>query len=423
MSELLKRTDRLWSGEASPSEPEFHPFGGPRMLEELAPGVAFFKAFVNVTSVKTDDGLVLVDTGSFHPLAHKLSFDAVRGWNPGRVHTAVYTHGHVDHAYGLPPFLEEARTRGWESPRIVGHVNVLPRMKRYVQTAGYNSIINSRQFGVETKWPTAYQAPTETFENRHTFLVGGTRFELHHAKGETDDHAWVFLPQTKTLCTGDLFIWAAPNAGNPQKVQRYAVEWAAALREMAALGPELLLPGHGLPIAGAARVREALLDTATYLESLVRQTLERLNAGETVYEILQSVRPPAELAAKPYLRPVYDEPDFIVRNLVRCFGGWYSGIPSELKPAPRQALAREVLALSGGIAKVLERASALLAAGDAQLAAHFADWAMDAEPANREVHAVRAAVYKKLLESSTSTMSKGIYGAAARESAERANKS
>src|SRR5204863_2289043 len=105
-----------------------------------------------------------------------------------------------------------------------------------------------------------------------------------------------------------------------------------------------------------------------------------------------------------------------------CFGGWYSGIPSELKPAPRQALAREVLALSGGIGKVLERASALLAAGDAQLAAHFADWAMDAEPASREVHAVRAAVYKKLLESSTSTMSKGIYGAAARESAERAKK-
>ena len=421
MSELLERTDRLWSGDASTSEPDFHPFSRLRILEELAPGVAFFKAFVNVTSVKTSDGLVLVDTGSYHPIAHKMSFDAVRSWNPERVHTAVYTHGHVDHAYGLPPFLEEARTRGWARPRIVGHVNVLPRMKRYVETAGYNSIINTRQFGAETNWPTQYDAPTETFESRHTFEVGGTRFELHHAKGETDDHAWVFLPQTKTLCTGDLFIWAAPNAGNPQKVQRYAVEWAAALREMAALSPELLLPGHGLPIAGASRVREALLDTAAYLESLVRQTLERLNAGETIYDIVHGVRAPAELAAKPYLRPVYDEPEFIVRNLVRCFGGWYSGVPSELKPAPRQALAREVVALGGGIGKVLQRASTLLAAGDAQLAAHFADWAADAEPANGEAHAVRAAVYRKLLEASTSTMSKGIYGAAARESAERGN--
>ena len=416
MSELLKRTDRLWSGEASTTQAEFHPFAGPRLLEELAPGVAFFKAFVNVTAVKTGEGLVLVDTGSFHPAAHKLSFDAVRGWNGERVHTAVYTHGHVDHAYGLPPFLAEARGRGWQPPRIVGHDNILPRMQRYVRTAGYNSIINTRQFGVATQWPVEFQAPTDTYSDTLEFAVGGARFQLHHAKGETDDHTWVFLPETKTLCTGDLFIWAAPNAGNPQKVQRYAVEWAAALRAMAALGPELLLPGHGLPIAGAARVQAALLDTAAYLESLVNQTLERLNAGETLYEILDAVRPPPELAAKPYLKPVYDEPEFIVRNLWRCFGGWHSGVPSELKPAPRRELGRELAALAGGIERLLERSHALLAAGDARLAAHLVDWAADAEPASREVHAARAAVYRALMTAASSTMSRGIYGAAARES-------
>jgi alkyl sulfatase BDS1-like metallo-beta-lactamase superfamily hydrolase len=416
MSELLRRTDQLWSGAASTSQPDFHPFAGPRLLEELAPGVAFFKAFVNVTAVKTDDGLVLVDTGAYLPASHLLSFEAVRGWNRDRLHTAVYTHGHVDHAYGLPPFLAEARERSWAGPRIVGHENVLPRMQRYVRTAGYNSVINSRQFAVPTQWPVEFQAPTDTFADRLELDVGGTRFQLHHAKGETDDHTWVFLPGTKTLCTGDLFIWAAPNAGNPQKVQRYAVEWAAALRAMAALQPELLLPGHGLPIAGAARVQSALLDTAAYLESLVNQTLERLNAGQTLYQILEEVRPPATLEAKPYLKPVYDEPEFIVRNLWRCFGGWHSGVPSELKPAPRAQLAREFAELSGGVEKLLARASALLAAGDARLAAHLVDYAADAAPDSREVHATRAAVYGALMNAASSTMSRGIYGAAARES-------
>ena len=416
MSELLKRTDHLWSGQASTAEPDFHPFGGPRLLEELAPGVAFYKAFVNVTAVKTEEGLVLVDTGSYHPKSHQLSFDAVRAWSGEPLNAAVYTHGHVDHAYGLPPFLAEAKARGWKAPRIVGHVNVLPRMRRYVETAGYNSIINARQFAVATQWPVEFQAPTETFTDRLSIEVGGTRFELHHAKGETDDHTWVWIPQARTLCTGDLFIWAAPNAGNPQKVQRYAVEWARALRAMATLGAELLLPGHGLPIAGAARVREALTDTAAYLESLVRQTLERLNAGETVYQILEGVRPPAELEAKPYLRPVYDEPAFIVRNLWRCYGGWYSGVPSELKPAPRTALAREVASLSGGVEKLLERARALHQAGDSLLAAHLVDWAVEAEPLDHEAHSLRATVYQALTQASTSTMSKGIYGAAARES-------
>ena len=420
MSALLKQTDQLWSGQASVAEPAFHPFAPLRVLEELAAGVAFYKGFVNITGVKTGEGLVLVDTGSYHPVAHQRSFDSVRGWNRARLHTAVYTHGHVDHAYGLPPFLAEAGERGWAAPRIVGPVNVLPRMRRYVDTAGYNSIINSRQFAAETQWPVVYQAPTDTYVDRIALTIGGTRFEMHHAKGETDDHTWVWLPETKTLCTGDLFIWAAPNAGNPQKVQRYAVEWAAALRAMAALGPELLLPGHGLPIAGAARVREALIDTAMYLESLVSQTLERLNAGQTIYEIIEEVRPPAGLEAKPYLRPVYDEPEFIVRNLVRCFGGWYSGVPSELKPSPREKLAREMVALAGGLDKLLGRAQALLDAGDARLAAHLVDWAVDAESVSREAHALRAAVYRQLMDASTSTMSKGIYGAAARESADHA---
>ena len=71
MSELLKQTDSLWSGQATTAEPAFHPFAPLRVLEELAPGVAFYKGFVNITGVKTGEGLVLVDTGSYHPVAHQ----------------------------------------------------------------------------------------------------------------------------------------------------------------------------------------------------------------------------------------------------------------------------------------------------------------------------------------------------------------
>ena len=68
-----------------------------------------------------------------------------------------------------------------------------------------------------------------------------------------------------------------PNAGNPQKVQRYAGEWAAGLREMAGLDAEVLTAGHGLPIFGADRIRQALTDTAELLESLEAQTLALMN--------------------------------------------------------------------------------------------------------------------------------------------------
>ncbi len=187
--------------------------------------------------------------------------------------------------------------------------------------------------------------------------MGGERFELHHAKGETDDHTWTWVPGRRVLCCGDLFIWATPNAGNPQKAQRHPRDWAQALRAMSELDAEMMLPGHGPPVMGAERVQAALADTAGLLESLVEQTLALMNEGAPLDRIIHSVRAPQELLDRPYLRPIYDEPEFIVRNLWRLYGGWYEGDPSRLKPAPAAELAAELAALAGGAGR-LRRAGA-----------------------------------------------------------------
>jgi alkyl sulfatase BDS1-like metallo-beta-lactamase superfamily hydrolase len=420
MPSLYELSERLLTGRDDPRDPANHPFSPLDRIEELDTGVAFYKAFVNVIAVRTAEGLVLVDTGSFHPAQHERSFAAVRRYAKERLHTAIYTHGHVDHAYGLPPFLREAELAGWARPEIVGHVDVAPRMRRYVETAGYNSIINTRQFGVPVKFPTDPDYPTTVYRDSLRLRVGGREIELHHARGETDDHTWVFLPDARVVCTGDLFIWASPNAGNPQKVQRYAADWARALRAMAAREPALLLPGHGLPIFGAERVRDALLDTADYLETLYQQTLACLNRGMTLYEILEEVKPLAHLEEKPYLQPIYDEPEFIVRNVVRCIGGWWSGVPSELKPAPRAQQARELVEVAGGLARILDRAQQSLDANDLRMASHWVDWAAEAAPDSKEAHALRAAVYERRMAAESSTMSKGIFRAAAADSSKRA---
>jgi len=423
MPTLQELSDQLFSGRASTHDPAHHPFAPLDLTEEVAPGVAFYKSFVNVTALRTSDGLVLVDTGSFHPAQNARSFAGVRRYAVGRVHTAIYTHGHIDHAYGLPPFLREAESNGWARPEIIGHVDVAPRMRRYIETAGYNSIINTRQFSVPVDFPTSPDYPTVTYRDELRLRVGGRELELHHARGETDDHSWVYIPDARVLCTGDLFIWASPNAGNPQKVQRYASDWARALRTMAAREPQVLLPGHGVPIFGAERVRAALLDTADYLDSLYRQTLACLNQGLGVYEIIETVKPPAALAEKPYLQPTYDEPEFIVRNVVRCLGGWWTGVPSELKPAPRAQQAREIADVAGGVERLLERAAKALGAGDLKMASHWVDWAADAEPASTHVHSLRAEVYKRRVDAETSTMSKGIFRAAANDSSKKAQPS
>lgn len=416
---VLDLVDRLWRGEVSISD--HHPVGYMGQLEELADGIAFVPSFANVSVVTTDEGIVMVDSGS--AIAAQGIHREVRSWSSSPLHTVVFSHGHIDHVFGVGVFEEESAAQGWPSPRVVAHEAVPDRFDRYIATAGYNSIINQRQFQMPGfRWPTRYRYPDQTYRESLQLEIGGQTLELQHARGETDDHTWTWLPEKRVLCCGDFFIWASPNAGNPQKVQRYPKEWADALRRMASLDPELLLPGHGLPIAGAGRVHDALTNTADLLESLHDQTVDLMNAGARLDDAIHTVEVPSRLAELPYLQPVYDEPEFVVRNVWRYYGGWYDGNPATLKPAPEATLARELAALAGGATTLAARAVELAAAGDdgsLRLAGHLAELAALAAPEDPGVQRQRAEVFEHRVAAERSTMSKGIFAWTAAESRRR----
>jgi len=406
MGRVTEIGEQLWTGELSPAA--HHPWAAVHELEELDTGIAFVSSFANVTVLDTPDGLVLIDTGGF-PFAADVH-RAIRSWSARPLHTAVYTHGHVDHVFGVGPFEEEAAARGWPAPVVVAHQALPARFDRYRHTAALNAAVNARQFRLPAlRWPTDYRYPDVTFGATLAVTVGGVRLMLTHGRGETDDHLWAWLPERKVLCTGDFFIWATPNAGNPQKAQRFPLDWARALRQMAALGAEVLCPGHGFPIRGGARVRQALEETAELLESLHDQTVALMNAGAMMDDVLHTVRAPAHLLDRPYLTPIYDEPEFIVRNLWRLYAGWWDGDPARLKPAPAAALAAELAELAGGPGRLAARAEHLANSGDLALACHLAELAAQAAPADDAVAAVRASVYARRAERETSLMARGLY--------------
>jgi alkyl sulfatase BDS1-like metallo-beta-lactamase superfamily hydrolase len=152
----------------------------------------------------------------------------------------------------------------------------------------------------------------------------------------------------------------------------------------------------------------------------VRETLDRMNAGMALEAILRDVRPPARLADRPYLHAVYDEPEYVVRNVWRLYGGWYDGVPSHLEPAREDEIGREVAALAGGVGVLVARARALAASGDARLASHPIDWAVAAAPDDARAQEARAAIYEQRAKGADALMTRGIFTAAARESAARA---
>ena len=184
---------------------------------------------------------------------------------------------------------------------------------------------------------------------------------------------------------------------------------------MASRGAELFLPAHGLPISGEARIRKVLNEVAEVLETMVSQTIDLMNQGASLNDIIHSVKVSPDLLAKPYLAPTYDEPEFVVRNIWRLYGGWYDGNPAQLKPAQDALVAAELAKLSGGALKLAERAR-LLAETDPRLACHLVEFAVHAEPKNKAVHQVRAEVYQYRRTTETSLMAKGIFGSAANQS-------
>ncbi len=415
MGEILDFAERAWQGALA--ESQVHPGRVKVGLEELDTGFAFVSAFSNLAAVEGPDGLCFFDTSSlFHA---KEIFGLVREWTPARLATAVYTHGHVDHVFGTRLFEEEAGEKGWPGVEVIAHEACPARFDRYQLTNGYNGVINQRQFGFpEPVFPKNYRYPDRTLRESLTLEIGDETAVLNHDRGETDDHVWIHLPKRSAIYTGDLFIWASPNCGNPQKVQRYPREWAEALRKMQALGVERLLPGHGPPILGAERVNEALGDAAALIETLVEQTLEMMNAGAKLNDILHSVELPEALLARPYLRPTYDDPLYIVRNLWRLYGGWYEGNPANLKPARDEAVAKALAELSGGAVAIAKHAEAVASEGALDVACHLIEFAANAEPENTAVHGIRADLYRARAKQELSLMGKGIYTAAARDSEE-----
>jgi alkyl sulfatase BDS1-like metallo-beta-lactamase superfamily hydrolase len=152
-----------------------------------------------------------------------------------------------------------------------------------------------------------------------------------------------------------------------------------------------------------------------------------MNAGATLDTIIHTVKVPEHLMERPYLQPVYDEPEFVVRNIWRMYGGWYDGNPARLKPPADAEVAVEVAALAGGVESLVARAQVLAdgartTAGSAgqpadadalRLACQLIEWAVAAAPGSSAALAAASEIYALRRDSERSLMAKGIYGEAA----------
>ncbi len=385
----------------------------------VADGVFFFPTQGNATAFVCGDRILMVDTNP-QWYAGRTIEDLRANYSPAPVEAIVYTHGHIDHVTGAEAIIADAQQRGYPRPRVVAHRDLPRRFDRYRRMHQHNNFINRVQFNLPpnvaafSTVPWTY--PDEVYDGTLAMTVGGERFELYHARGETDDETWVWYPARRALCTGDTFVWSTPNGGNPYKVQRYAEEWANALEQMASLRPKHLLPGHGPHLSGEAVIQDALLSTSAWLRSIHDQVVTKMNEGKWLEDILREIEyPPTD---KPWLRPIYDHPEFVARNVFRLYGGWYDGNPAHILPAHSEDVAGALVAATGA-RPILDRARRLRDEGELQLACHLVDFVRKGEPDNVEAWELWRDLFAARAADEPSLMARGAFHAAVREAEAR----
>lgn len=138
--------------------------------------------------------------------------------------------------------------------------------------------------------------PTMTFTGKMTLWLGKVEVQLLQlGRGHTKGDTVVWLPQERTLLSGDLVEFdATPYAGDA-----YFQDWPQTLDNIAKLNPLALVPGRGPALRGEAQVQKGLEVTRAFISDVWASVKTGADAGRDLRKVYE------ETFAK--LQPKYGE--------------------------------------------------------------------------------------------------------------------
>ncbi len=370
-------------GEAKPAEPALAGLvrGGDMQTEAVAITDFVFMArdLSNAYLVTTNDGDVMVNTGFVDNVERTVGLLAPH--RTGSLRYIILTQSHADHTGGVPE-LREAATTIIGGPGFVEADADMSRLMPFFGPRTAKLWGSTLQRGPAPKQPP--KVTPDLFVDRElTIEVGERRFEvISTPEGETVDSLTVWLPRERIAFTGNVFgpVWLSfpflntLRGDKPRSVRRYL----ASLERIRDLGAETIITGHGEPISGADRIR-ADLDRMHAAVSYVRDyTLDGMNAGRTVHELMRDVAVPEDIRIAEF----HGKASWAVKAIWREYAGWfhYEDGTTELYGVPRTSIDADLVELVGGADRLAERARAKIAAGHPLEALHLVAIALGAEP-------------------------------------------
>lgn len=301
----------------------------------------------------TDHGRVVLNTGmGFEGPLHRRAYDAV---DTSPVRAVVLTQGHYDHVGGVDvvrdpdsDVVAQANFVTWrdDNERLeafrsrnsaFAFMDAILAAMDHARSVGVGHVAQARP------------EPTVVVDERTTLTIGGRTMELIATPGgETFDSMVVWLPEARTLFSGNLFGPLFGHVPNLVTIRgdryRDALVYIDSLDVVHELAPERLITGHFDPIDGADRIGEAVTELQEAMRWVHDRTVDGMNAGADVHTLMAEIRTPEHLD----VGEGYGQTRWNVRAIWENYAGWFHHrSTTELYPVAPLATAPDVVALAG----------------------------------------------------------------------------
>ena len=371
-------------------------------VDQPAPRVFRASGVGNTFLIRTDEGSVLFDTGLATQAArHKRLLQEAA---PGEITHIVLSHSHADHIGGAKFWLAE-----FPDAQVVTHTEFVEGQRYLDDLERHFWSRNRLLYAFMPEEPpesgmNVYGGITPDIEvaegDAHSFTLGGVRFEAIAAAGaEGDDNLVLWLPEQRLLFSGDFFGPLFPMVPNLFTLRgekfRDPVAYVRSLDRLIALGPEMVLPSHFDPVSGAEQVREDMRKMRDATQFIHDQTVAGMNAGKSLWQLMDEVRLPPELA----ISQGHGKVSWNVRSIWEHYSTWFRfESTTELYPVQVRELYPDIAELAGGPEPLAAQARQSLEAGELEAVLHWVELGLASQPNHAGLLQIRLNALNQLLD-------------------------
>ena len=391
-------------------------------LYQVTPNVWQVRGFdlSNMTIVRGQTGWIVIDPLTSVETA-KAALELVNrtlGQRP--VSAVIYSHSHADHFGGVRGLIDAADVAAGRVAVIAPAGFMEEATSENVMAGGAMLRRAAYQFatgmqpgatgqmgsgiGIAVSGGTlSLIAPTDTItDTRTSRVVDGVELEFQIVSGsEAPAEFNVFVAPEKTFLAAEIATCTLHNILTPRGAKvRDARAWAHYLDEAAtryAPQSEAVISSHCWPIFGRAEGTAWLTAQRDNYRWLHDQTVRRMNRGETMHEIAESLEksPPQGLAGEWSTRGYYGTISHNAKAVYQFYLGWYDAVPANLHQHPPAERATRLVDAMGGADRVRALAANAMAASDYRWASDLLQNLVFAAPDDAAAKAMLAESYEQ----------------------------